>query len=733
MIKKLFFAVLFSGMIIPSFLLAQLSGTKTIGGTSPDYATFALAVSALNSSGVNGPVVFNVAPGTYTEQISINSISGASATNTITFKSSNNDSTAVILNYASSTNATNNYVVNLNGPDYIIFKKMTIERTGTNSYAVVVNIVGTSNYVSFENNIIKNGAVGSVSNFTSLIYAPNGTGNIHTNQTYYNNKFVNGGIGIYNFGAGANTLCVGTKVENNIFQNQGKWAMALWYQDGTIITENQINAISTSTNYYAIYGNYCSNALRIQRNKFSLVGGVAIYLQQSASQNAQLKGLITNNFISMSGASAKAFYYSNSSNHHIYYNSVRLSAASSVGFYLTGTQSTAIRYMNNIIQVGSSSMCMEITNTTTPFSSLDNNAYYFPGGSMGKYKTSTVHSSLSAWQTATSMESNSINTNPNFTSATDLHIISSSLAQQGTSALTTPSVSIDIDGQTRSATTPDIGADEFSIKDFMAVSVQVSNPMCHGKKYNVTFTLKNNGTAPVSKVLPVKYQIASVSSIITELANIQNLAPGASYTHTFTAQLNATSAGTYKLKGWFNMQDDANHNNDTASMMATINPYPVLNLPIDTTICGGKSVVLDPGAGFDSYLWYNSDTTQTLSVDSTGIGFGARWIAVAVTDGGCTTSDSTLVIFSDCTGIKDIEFSRSLSIYPNPAIDMVNIEVSSSAVLRKVEILSIDGQLIQSNEQGDLSRISISTLPKGIYYLKIESNNGIAIKKLIKQ
>jgi len=66
---------------------AALGGTFTIGGASPDYQTFADAVSDLNTYGLCGPTVFNVRPGTYNEQLSIGNITGTSATNTVTFQS----------------------------------------------------------------------------------------------------------------------------------------------------------------------------------------------------------------------------------------------------------------------------------------------------------------------------------------------------------------------------------------------------------------------------------------------------------------------------------------------------------------------------------------------------------------------------------------------------------------------------------------------------------------------
>ncbi len=77
-------------LCLMSFLFLEsnaqaLFGTKTIG-TTGDYSSFTAAVTALTTNGVSGPVVFNVQSGSYSEQISIPAITGASTTNTITFK-----------------------------------------------------------------------------------------------------------------------------------------------------------------------------------------------------------------------------------------------------------------------------------------------------------------------------------------------------------------------------------------------------------------------------------------------------------------------------------------------------------------------------------------------------------------------------------------------------------------------------------------------------------------------
>ncbi len=732
MITRLFYLGLFFGMMVPSLLIAQISGTKTIGGTNPDYATFSAAASALNSSGVNGPVVFNVAPGIYTEQFTLANISGSSSANTITFQSSTGDSTDVVLKYASSASNTNNYVVNLNGTDYTTFKNMTIERTGTSSYAVVVNVTGTCTNLSFKNNVIKNGVLNSTSNFTSLIYVPNGTGNTHSNFTYANNRLINGGVGIYDFGADANGLTSGNKVTDNVFTNQGKWAIGFWYQNAPEIVGNLINSNSTSSSYCAFNANYIKYAFIFKNNKIALAKGTGLYLVQAVSNSNT--ALITNNFIAIAGTSSKGMSYNNSGYHNIYSNSIRMGGSSSVGFYLSGSSSTANRFKNNIVQVGASSMCMEITNTNNPFDALDYNDYYFPGGNMGKYKTTTVYSSLSAWRTATGKETNSMNANPMFISATDLHVNSAStIALQGTSANNSPFSLLDIDGDLRNTLTPDIGADEFTVSDLTADSIHITTQMCVGENYSITIDIKNMGTSPISAIVPVGYQLGTSSSIQLGLANITNLAAGATFAYTPTVKIPGNPLGTHPLKVWVKMQNDTDPANDTASVSILVSNYPVSKLPNDTNICANKSVTLDPGAGFDTYLWYDGTQTQTYTLDSTGIGLGGKYIAVTITDNGCTAKDSTLVLFHECTGIENVELNSALRVYPNPASDFISIENTSKETILAIEILSIDGQLVAKLEEDNLSRINITELSPGVYYLRIETENGIAIKKIIKK
>ena len=128
---------------------SQLSGTKTIDPSGGDYASFTAAINALVTQGVNGPVILNVASGTYTEQVRIREIPGASNVNTITIQSASSDSSSVILTY-SSTLANTNWTLRIDSTDYLTIRNITVQATGS-SYARVIDIKGDATNINIEN------------------------------------------------------------------------------------------------------------------------------------------------------------------------------------------------------------------------------------------------------------------------------------------------------------------------------------------------------------------------------------------------------------------------------------------------------------------------------------------------------------------------------------------------------------------------------------------------------
>lgn len=180
-------------------LFAQLSGTYTIGGTSPNYANFTAAVNALNASGVNGPVIFRVRQGTYNEQIAINNVAGTSASNTITFEPDPSNTTQVQLQY-SSTSGLSNYVVRLDSTKHISFKKLLVRANGT-TYSVGFRLRGRCDFVKIDScHIIVNKSVTNNTEYRIGVIEEAGSYSISSNVTVSNCTIEGGAYGIYGRG-----------------------------------------------------------------------------------------------------------------------------------------------------------------------------------------------------------------------------------------------------------------------------------------------------------------------------------------------------------------------------------------------------------------------------------------------------------------------------------------------------------------------------------------------------
>lgn len=78
---------------------------------------------------------------------------------------------------------------------------------------------------------------------------------------------------------------------------------------------------------------------------------------------------------------------------------------------------------------------------------------------------------------------------------------------------------------------------------------------------------------------------------------------------------------------------------------ATVNPLPVVDLGGDD--CAEDQKILDPGAGFTSYLWQDGSTDQTFTVSESG----EYWVEVS--DGTCTNRDSVYVSIVSQPSVTD--------------------------------------------------------------------------------
>jgi len=82
------------------------------------------------------------------------------------------------------------------------------------------------------------------------------------------------------------------------------------------------------------------------------------------------------------------------------------------------------------------------------------------------------------------------------------------------------------------------------------------------------------------------------------------------------------------------------------------------------------------------------------------------------------------------TGIEDVNSSASISVYPNPANDILYIH-SNKNIRYSGSVSSYDGKDILNFE--DATSIDISSLSKGIYFLRIQIKNESRVIRFVKQ
>ncbi|MFH1321476.1 MAG: T9SS type A sorting domain-containing protein, partial [Bacteroidota bacterium] len=85
----------------------------------------------------------------------------------------------------------------------------------------------------------------------------------------------------------------------------------------------------------------------------------------------------------------------------------------------------------------------------------------------------------------------------------------------------------------------------------------------------------------------------------------------------------------------------------------------------------------------------------------------------------------------DVVSVKETKIEQNgLIIFPNPANDKIEITGLKNGI---IEIINLQGQIIKILNLSNTKTIDISKLSGGVYTMKIKTDNGIIVKKLIKQ
>jgi len=79
----------------------------------------------------------------------------------------------------------------------------------------------------------------------------------------------------------------------------------------------------------------------------------------------------------------------------------------------------------------------------------------------------------------------------------------------------------------------------------------------------------------------------------------------------------------------------------------------------------------------------------------------------------------------------------TVNVSPNPATDLININIDRLEDAQKIELFNSNGVNVYSSDITDNTKqtyqISLKDLPSGIYFVNVHQSNGIKSVKVIKQ
>lgn len=484
------------------------AGTYTInsavatGGTN--YQSFTDAVSAMALSGICGPVVFNVMPGSgpYVEQVIVPSIFGTNSTNTITING-NGDTLAF------APSATNKFVLRLNGVDHLTIDSLAVVSTSTTyGYGILLSNASDSNTI--KNCVIDISGVTSTTSTNSIGIGASAsttsstTGGNNANYLTLDNNEVIGGY----YGIRLNGNTGGLDATNNIVENNSVhdfYLYGIYLDDNTnprvrFNDVHRANRVTVSTFYGIYFTSGCSNGL-IEKNTIhnthdnasSLTGtAYGIYFTGADAAIGSENRVINNQVYNFNGNGTSYGIYNSSSNGAWYYhNTVSLDHAGSTagttyGFYQTTTASN-IEFRNNVVSVtrgGSGNKYALYFNATGSSILSDNNGLFVGGAGSGTLNYGRYGSDFATfadWQGANSnaYDQNSAGAAPQFADIANNDYTPGAAAFNNIGAAL--GVVDDFNGVARN-TTPDPGAFEFTppLDDAGISSLLAPSPACSG-------------------------------------------------------------------------------------------------------------------------------------------------------------------------------------------------------------------------------------------------------------
>ena len=238
----------------------------------------------------------------------------------------------------------------------------------------------------------------------------------------------------------------------------------------------------------------------------------------------------------------------------------------------------------------------------------------------------------------------------------------------------------------------------------ITVESNFSGPQCNGDQNGFIIIDIVNGTAPFSYL----WNTGDTSLNLIDI-------PGGDYT------LRIIDANDCSYIRTFNLVEPAE-----------LDVIFTVSAPSDNNSSDGV-VLAEAFGGTTPYTYtWNFNNTNGNTLD--GISVGTYFIII--TDGnGCTLFDSVSVDLTS-TAIVGLESLEELKLFPNPALDDIYLDAKfRRSVDARFDILDLTGRVLWSQEARDSHfrlRVDLRDQPGGTYLLRVHTDEGYLVRKLVK-
>lgn len=455
-----------------------INAAQSTGGTN--YQSFGDAINALKC-GITGPVIFNVdANSSFIEQVTIPAIPGASASNTITFNGN-----GATLSFGSN-DAGLRHVIQLNGADFVTVKNLSIIATG-GTHGWGIHLTNQANNDSIINCNITTDAISTLTNYAGIVISGSNTsattsGNNANNTVIINNTITGGYYGIMNYGNTSPAVTTNNQMINNTINDFYYYGIYNFNTVNSRMVSNKIQRPSrTIVGFtYGIYVAGENSGLLMDMNRVTNLFDVAtsststvygIYVAGEAS--LANPSTVSNNLVAEYNHNGTIYgiYDVNSRYTRYFHNTVAMNSSNATsgttyGIYHSGLD-TGIIFRNNLIDINRSGTGIRFGIYYSVIDQLavsNNNNFSItsPGGGIAAcgYYNATNQLTLADWQTASTQDANGLAVDPSFVAQGSDYIPTNGVLNDRAAAV---GILTDITGAARSASTPDIGAFEFSV------------------------------------------------------------------------------------------------------------------------------------------------------------------------------------------------------------------------------------------------------------------------------